>query len=112
MWDFGGQFVFYSTHQMFLTDRGIYILITDMSQHIEDIVHDDMPYFDCSGIKRQKIEGNISLILQLFRSPMRTCVVNFIKIFTDIFVFGSLIRSQIVCQVHARNISLVFACVE
>ena len=60
VWDFGGQFVFYTTHQMFLTHRAIYILISNMSQHIEDVVIDDEPYFDCSGSQRFKIEGSQS----------------------------------------------------
>ena len=60
VWDFGGQFVFYTTHQMFLTHRAIYILISNMSQHIEDVVIDDEPYFDCSGSQKFKIEGSQS----------------------------------------------------
>ena len=57
VWDFGGQFVFYTTHQMFLSRRAIYILINNLSQHIGDVVIDDEPYFDCSGSKSLKIEG-------------------------------------------------------
>ena len=57
VWDFGGQFVFYTTHQMFLSSRAIYILVNNMSQNIDDIVIDDEPYFDCSGSKILKIEG-------------------------------------------------------
>ena len=57
VWDFGGQFVFYSTHQMFLTHRAIYILVFNISQHIGDLVFDDEPYFDCSGLQSFKIEG-------------------------------------------------------
>ena len=57
VWDFGGQFVFYTTHQMFLSSRAIYILVNNMSQNIDDIVNDDETYFDCSGSKSLKIEG-------------------------------------------------------
>ena len=49
--------MFYSTHQMFLSHRAIYILINNMNQHIGDVVVDDEPYFDCSGTKSLKIEG-------------------------------------------------------
>ena len=57
VWDFGGQFVFYTTHQMFLSRRAIYILVNNISQHIGDVVIDDEPYFDCNGSKSLKIEG-------------------------------------------------------
>ena len=60
VWDFGGQFVFYTTHQMFLTHRAIYILISNMSQLIEGVVIDDEPYFDCSGSQSFKTEGSQS----------------------------------------------------
>ncbi|XP_071149229.1 uncharacterized protein [Mytilus edulis] len=36
IWDFGGQDVFYSTHQTFLTYRAIYIIVLDGSRKLED----------------------------------------------------------------------------
>ncbi|XP_020625500.1 uncharacterized protein LOC110062895 [Orbicella faveolata] len=36
VWDFGGQFVYYVTHPLFLTARGIYLLIYDLSQNPHD----------------------------------------------------------------------------
>ncbi|XP_063417524.1 uncharacterized protein LOC134700084 [Mytilus trossulus] len=36
IWDFGGQDVFYSTHQTFLTYRAIYILVLDGSRKLDD----------------------------------------------------------------------------
>ncbi|XP_063417563.1 uncharacterized protein LOC134700124 [Mytilus trossulus] len=36
IWDFGGQDVFYSTHQTFLTYRAIYILVLDGSRTLDD----------------------------------------------------------------------------
>ncbi|VDI83981.1 Hypothetical predicted protein [Mytilus galloprovincialis] len=36
IWDFGGQDVFYSTHQTFLTYRAIYILVLDGSRQLDD----------------------------------------------------------------------------
>jgi len=36
MWDFGGQFVYYATHPLFLTSRAIYLLIYDLSQNPHD----------------------------------------------------------------------------
>ncbi|VDI41415.1 Hypothetical predicted protein [Mytilus galloprovincialis] len=36
IWDFGGQDVFYSTHQTFLTYRAIYIIVLDGSRKLDD----------------------------------------------------------------------------
>ncbi|CAC5405102.1 unnamed protein product [Mytilus coruscus] len=36
IWDFGGQDVFYSTHQTFLTYRAIYIIVMDGSRKLDD----------------------------------------------------------------------------
>ncbi|XP_071149247.1 uncharacterized protein [Mytilus edulis] len=36
IWDFGGQDVFYSTHQSFLTYRAIYIIVLDGSRKLDD----------------------------------------------------------------------------
>ncbi|XP_052081086.1 probable serine/threonine-protein kinase roco4 [Mytilus californianus] len=36
IWDFGGQDVFYSTHQTFLTYRAIYLLVLDGSRKLDD----------------------------------------------------------------------------
>ena len=36
LWDFGGQFVYYVTHPLFLTARAIYLLIYDLSQNPHD----------------------------------------------------------------------------
>lgn len=36
IWDFGGQDVFYSTHQTFLTYRAIYLLVLDGRRTLDD----------------------------------------------------------------------------
>lgn len=36
IWDFGGQDVFYSTHQTFLTYRAIYMIVLDGSRSLDD----------------------------------------------------------------------------
>ncbi|CAC5384010.1 unnamed protein product [Mytilus coruscus] len=36
IWDFGGQDVFYSTHQTFLTYRAIYMIVLDGSRQLDD----------------------------------------------------------------------------
>jgi len=33
LWDFAGQSVYYTTHPLFLTPRGIYLLVTDLSKN-------------------------------------------------------------------------------
>ena len=32
LWDFGGQYVYYATHPLFLTTRAIYLLVNDLSR--------------------------------------------------------------------------------
>ncbi|KAL3854151.1 hypothetical protein ACJMK2_013429 [Sinanodonta woodiana] len=51
MWDFAGQYIFYTTHQTFLTRRAVYLLVIDLSQQIKDLVKDDECFFDREGIK-------------------------------------------------------------
>ncbi|XP_071148270.1 uncharacterized protein [Mytilus edulis] len=36
IWDFGGQYVFYSTHQTFLTYRAIYLVVVDGSRTLDE----------------------------------------------------------------------------
>ncbi|XP_053391258.1 roc-COR-CHAT protease-like [Mercenaria mercenaria] len=48
IWDFAGQYVFYATHQIFLSRRAIYLLVTDLSQHLDNPVQDDC-YIDSKG---------------------------------------------------------------
>ncbi|XP_071148783.1 uncharacterized protein [Mytilus edulis] len=38
IWDFGGQDVFYSTHQTFLTYRALYMIVMDGSRNLDDPV--------------------------------------------------------------------------
>lgn len=35
IWDFGGQSVFYTTHQTFMTSRAIYILVIDLTRGLD-----------------------------------------------------------------------------
>ncbi|KAL3887692.1 hypothetical protein ACJMK2_000086 [Sinanodonta woodiana] len=54
IWDFAGQYAFYTTHQTFLTSRAIYLLVIDLSQHVNDLIQDDKCFLDSEGIKLQK----------------------------------------------------------
>jgi hypothetical protein len=56
LWDFAGQYVFYTTHQTFLTRRAIYLLVVDLSQQVTDPV-DDECYLDAKGIKLCNVHG-------------------------------------------------------
>ncbi|XP_060554331.1 probable serine/threonine-protein kinase roco4, partial [Ruditapes philippinarum] len=40
IWDFAGQTEFYDTHQVFLTKKAVYLLVTDISKQVNDIVED------------------------------------------------------------------------
>ncbi|XP_053385683.1 uncharacterized protein LOC123537873 [Mercenaria mercenaria] len=55
VWDFAGQYVFYATHQVFLSRRAVYLLVTDISKHAEDIVQDDDCFLDSKGANHWKI---------------------------------------------------------
>ncbi|XP_013391980.1 uncharacterized protein LOC106160033 [Lingula anatina] len=39
LWDFGGQYVFYTTHQTFLTWRAVYLLVFDLTKGLNAPVH-------------------------------------------------------------------------
>ena len=56
MWDFAGQYAFYTTHQMFLSRRAIYLLVSDLSGHIDDTVDDEF-YFDEKGKMKCQVLG-------------------------------------------------------
>ncbi|XP_070567794.1 probable serine/threonine-protein kinase qkgA [Ptychodera flava] len=36
LWDFAGQFVYYITHQVFLTSKVVYMLVTDLTKSLEE----------------------------------------------------------------------------
>ncbi|KAH3725644.1 hypothetical protein DPMN_051493 [Dreissena polymorpha] len=46
VWDFAGQTLYYSTHQFFLNKRSIYLVIMDMTKHLNEHVKES----DGSGI--------------------------------------------------------------
>lgn len=56
IWDFGGQFVFYSTHQIFLSARAIYIIVLDISKELTEKVTDEC-FLDSAGVQFSTIQG-------------------------------------------------------
>ncbi|KAK3576896.1 hypothetical protein CHS0354_017566 [Potamilus streckersoni] len=67
MWDFAGQFVFYTTHQTFLTRRAIYLLVTDLGQQVTDIVKDEC-FFDREGMQLCKVHDLVEVWLNSIHS--------------------------------------------
>ncbi|KAL3888409.1 hypothetical protein ACJMK2_000777 [Sinanodonta woodiana] len=66
--DFAGQYAFYTTHQMFLTRRAIYLLVTDASTEISDLVEDEF-YFDSEGILKCKVHD----LVQVWMNSIHSC---------------------------------------
>ncbi|XP_053392169.1 probable serine/threonine-protein kinase roco5, partial [Mercenaria mercenaria] len=64
VWDFAGQYAFYATHQVFLSRRAVYLLVTDMSKHMEDIVKDDHCFPDSDGAKSWRISEFVEFWLK------------------------------------------------
>ncbi|KAK3598550.1 hypothetical protein CHS0354_010727 [Potamilus streckersoni] len=65
--DFAGQYSFYTTHQTFLTERAIYLLVSDVSQQVTDPVIDEY-YFDIEGIKLCKVYELVEVWLNSIHS--------------------------------------------
>ncbi|KAL3888581.1 hypothetical protein ACJMK2_000946, partial [Sinanodonta woodiana] len=68
MFDFAGQYAFYTTHQMFLTGRAIYLLVSDASKEIVDLVEDDC-YFDSEGVLKCKVHD----LVQVWMNSIHSC---------------------------------------
>lgn len=56
LWDFGGQKIYYMTHQLFISSRGIFIIIFNGSKSINKEMS-DLSYLP--GQKGKKTAGNI-----------------------------------------------------
>ena len=50
LWDFGGQQIYYTSHQTFLNERAIYVLTVDMSKPLDEVISTE--------IKVPKWKGN------------------------------------------------------
>ncbi|KAL3887882.1 hypothetical protein ACJMK2_000271, partial [Sinanodonta woodiana] len=68
IWDFAGQYAFYTTHQMFLSRRAIYLLVSDLSGRIDDLV-DDECYFDMKG----KMKCRVLELVEVWMNSVHSC---------------------------------------
>ncbi|KAL3888111.1 hypothetical protein ACJMK2_000491 [Sinanodonta woodiana] len=67
IWDFAGQYAFYTTHQTFLTRRAIYLLVSDVSEQVTDLVTDDC-YFDSKGMMKCQVHELVEVWLNSIHS--------------------------------------------
>ncbi|KAL3889633.1 hypothetical protein ACJMK2_001969 [Sinanodonta woodiana] len=67
IWDFAGQYAFYTTHQTFLTRRAIYLLVSDVSGQVTDLVADDC-YFDSKGVMKCQVHELVEVWLNSIHS--------------------------------------------
>ncbi|KAK3584437.1 hypothetical protein CHS0354_006056 [Potamilus streckersoni] len=68
IWDFAGQYAYYTTHQMFLTKRAIYLLVSDVSRDVSALVEDDC-YFDSEGIMKCKVRD----LVEIWMNSIHSC---------------------------------------
>lgn len=54
IWDFGGQHVYYTSHQTFLSNRAIYLLVMDISKPLNTVIDtcDDQHMWKDTGSPR------------------------------------------------------------
>ncbi|KAL3888019.1 hypothetical protein ACJMK2_000403, partial [Sinanodonta woodiana] len=72
VWDFAGQYPFYSTHQMFLTSRAIYLLVIDLSQQITDLIKDDKCFLDAKGINPRQVLDLFQIWMNSIHSSVKS----------------------------------------
>ncbi|KAL4217307.1 hypothetical protein ACF0H5_023758 [Mactra antiquata] len=56
MWDFAGQFIFYATHQVFLSPRAVYLLVLDLSKGLDQFVEDEEYPFECNDMQGRLVK--------------------------------------------------------
>lgn len=84
IWDFGGQEIYHSTHQFFLTKRSIYLLVTESRK--EDS-HDDFFYW-LNIIKLLGDKSPVIIVLNKCDQPTKELPINeFKKTFANIANF-------------------------
>jgi internalin A len=87
IWDFGGQEIYHSTHQFFLTKRSIYLLVTESRK--EDS-HDDFFYW-LNIIKLLGDKSPVMMILNKADQPTKDLPINEYKAaFNNILSFNKI----------------------
>jgi len=86
IWDFGGQDVFYSTHQTFLTYRAIYMLVLDGSRTLDELCTFEQYLPGKGGAKSQR--GNIFFIHIMFNySNMTRNITSIYILYSITFIY-------------------------
>jgi len=66
--DYAGQCIFYTVHQLFLSQRGVNIIVLDGSRNFDDFIEDD----DCRQIggkvRNRNSRGNLLKKLQFSKT--------------------------------------------
>ncbi|KAL3887953.1 hypothetical protein ACJMK2_000338 [Sinanodonta woodiana] len=96
--DFAGQFAFYTTHQMFLTSRAIYILVIDLSQQITDLIQDDKCFLDADGIKLRQVFDMIQIWMNSIHSSVQSpdAIVPIILVGTHVDKLSEKSRKEVI----------------
>ncbi|KAL3889271.1 hypothetical protein ACJMK2_001618, partial [Sinanodonta woodiana] len=69
--DFAGQYAFYTTHQLFMSRRAIYLLVSDASRKVSDLVEDEC-YFDSQGTLQCKVHD----LLHVWMNSIHSCAAS------------------------------------
>ncbi|KAL3887960.1 hypothetical protein ACJMK2_000345, partial [Sinanodonta woodiana] len=98
IWDFAGQYAFYTTHQMFLSSRAIYLLVIDLSQQITDLIQDDKCFLDADGIKLRQVFDLIQIWMNSIHSsvPSPETIVPVILVGTHVDKLSEKSRKEVI----------------
>ncbi|VDI71479.1 Hypothetical predicted protein [Mytilus galloprovincialis] len=89
IWDFGGQDVFYSTHQTFLTYRAIYIIVLDGSRKLDDPCQYEQYLPGKSGHKTSRDGTLLTYDRWGIDQPMNTKTYRCVRLSKDLREFES-----------------------
>jgi internalin A len=109
IWDFGGQDIYHSTHQFFLTKRSFYILVEDGREqknvmnywlHVQELLSENSPMLLLQNLKAgSRRDIDIPTLKNNFQNLKEYIEVN-LKEPTQIPAVWNLIKSQIMLMPH------------